>query len=96
LDKVGVTLDRWTRYPGGGWDNRPTKAGPALEPHGIPGFHVRYADEVSLTRCRLDWGEHRPDYFTHALEAHDVTGLAYPGFRGEAAHPERDASIAIR
>jgi polygalacturonase len=96
LENVAITLDRWTKYPGGVFDDRPTTAYPGLEPHGTPGFHVRYADNVVLDRCRIDWGQNRPDYFTHALEASDVTGLSYPGFVGEAAHPERDKAIAIR
>ena len=96
LDQVDVTLDRWTKYPGGEWDNRPTTAYPALEPHGTPGIHVRHADNVTLRDCRVGWGSNRPDYFTHALEAHGVTGLTYPGFAGEAAHPERDAAVSIR
>jgi hypothetical protein len=57
---------------------------------------VRYADNVSLRRCRIAWGANRPDYFTHALEAHDVTGLSYPDFTGESAHPERLAAVAVR
>ncbi len=96
FENVAITLDRWTKYPGGVWDNRPTGAGPGIEEHGNPGIHVRYADHVSLQRCRIAWGDNRPDYFTHALEAHDVTGLTHPDFIGEAAHPERDAAIAIK
>ncbi len=97
FDNVSVTLDRETKYRGGVWDNRPTtSAYPAIEPHGNPGIHVRFADQVALRRCRIAWGAHRPDYFTHALEAHDVTGLTYPDFVGQAAHPELDAAIAIR
>lgn len=96
FENVGVTLDRWTNYPGGLWDNRPTTAYLGIEPHGNPGIHVRYADNVALKRCRIDWGKNRPDYFTHALEAHDVTGLTYPDFMGEAAHPGRDAAISVR
>jgi hypothetical protein len=48
-----------------------------------------------LRNCRLAWGPNRPDYFTHALEAEDVTGLEYPGFAGEAAHPDRDKAVEI-
>ena len=44
----------------------------------------------------MAWGDHRPDYFTNALQAEDVTGLQYPGFVGEAAHPGRDQAIVIR
>ncbi|MSU72882.1 MAG: hypothetical protein EXS43_11145 [Opitutus sp.] len=89
-------MDRWTKYRGGLFDNRPTSAYPDLEPHGTPGFHLRHADQTVLDQCRVDWGQNRPDYFTHALEAEDVTGLALPGLVGEAAHPEKNKAIAIR
>jgi hypothetical protein len=96
LENVAVTLDRWTRYRGGLFDNRPTTAHSGVEPHGNPGFSIRYADNVVLKHCSVAWGANRPDYFTHALEAEQVTGLALSQFTGEAAHPERDEAILIR
>ncbi|MGA2773189.1 MAG: glycosyl hydrolase family 28 protein [Bryobacteraceae bacterium] len=96
LENVAVTLDRWTQYPGGLFDNRPTTVYPGIEPHGNPGFSIRYADNVVLKHSSVKWGDHRPDYFTHALEAEAVTGLELTGFVGEAAHPERDADILVR
>jgi hypothetical protein len=96
LENVAVTLDRWTEYPGGLFDDRPTTAYPGIEPHGNPGFSIRYADNVVLKNCSVKWGDKRPDYFTHALEAEAVTGLELTGFAGEAAHPGRDADIMIR
>jgi polygalacturonase len=96
LENVAVTLDRWTKYRGGLWDNRPTTAVPGIEPHGTPGYGFEQADNIALENCRVGWGENRPDYFTHALEAVDVTGLSYPGFVGAAAHPERDQAIVVR
>ena len=97
FDNVAVTLNRETKYRGGLWDNRPTtSAYPRIEEHGNPGIHVRFADHVALRRCRIAWGANRPEYFTHALEAHDVTGLSYPDFKGEAAHPGRFAAVAVR
>jgi hypothetical protein len=48
-----------------------------------------------LKRCRVAWGENRPEYFTHALEADDVRGLQVSGFQGEAAHGERDSAVVI-
>lgn len=96
FDNVALTLDRWTKYPGGVWDNRPTTAYAELEEHATPAIHVRFADQVTLKRCRVAWGDNPPDYFTHALEAHDVSELTWPEFRGEAAHPERDPAIAVR
>jgi polygalacturonase len=95
LENVDVTLNRSTKYKGGLWDNRPTSAVPGIETHGNPGYSFRHADNVALRNCRLAWGPNRPDYFTHALEAEDVTGLEYPGFAGEAAHPDRDKAVEI-
>lgn len=95
LRAVAVTLGRWTRYPGGVFDNRPTTAAPALEPHDTPGFHLRHADRVTLADCRLSWAAEPPAYFSHAIEAVDVTALATPGFKGRAAHPDRERDIAI-
>ena len=92
---LDLTFERWTNYPGAVWDNRPTTAYPALESHATAAFHVRYADHVELRDCRVRWGKPCPDSFGHALEAHDVTHLTYPGFTGEAAHPDRDAAIVI-
>ncbi len=95
LDNVALTLDRWTKYKGGLFDNRPTTAQTALEPHATPGFCVRHADNVALRKCRVSWGQNPPDYFSHALEAQDVTGLTHPDFTGTAAHPQRDPAIVV-
>jgi polygalacturonase len=91
--KVAVTIDRWTTYPGSVFDNRPTSAAIPLEPHDTPGFHIRNADRVTLTNCRLDWGANPPDSFTHAIEARNVTALKTPRFSGKSAHPDRYQAI---
>ena len=96
LENVAVTLDRWTEYPGGLFDDRPTTVYPGIEPHGNPGFSIRYADNVVVKHSSVKWGDKRPDYFTHALEAEAVIGLELTGFAGEAAHPERDADVVVR
>jgi polygalacturonase len=96
MENVNVRLDRWTRYEGGLFDNRPTTKYPDIEIHGNPGFSIRYADNVVLDKCTVSWGENLPDYFTHALEAHNISKLDYSGFKGKAAHPERDKAILIK
>jgi polygalacturonase len=96
FQNVAVTLERWTKYKGGLWDNRPTSAMPDIEPHGTPAFSVRHADRVALENCRVTWGKNPPDYFTHALEAENVTALSHPGFVGQPAHPGRDEAIVVR
>jgi len=96
LENVDLTLDRWTGYPGPVFDNRPTTAYPDVEPHPTPGYSIRHAGGVLLKDCKLAWGANRPDYFTHALEAENVTALSLTRFVGEAAHPERDEAIVVR
>jgi polygalacturonase len=93
LDNVKVTLDRWTPYSGGVYDNRPTSVLEPIEQHGTAGISIRHADRVSLRSCEIRWGANRPDYFTHALHAEDAHDLHMERFVGEAAHPERDQAI---
>jgi hypothetical protein len=94
FDKVEVTLDRWTKYPGGVFDNRPTTALESLEKHNTVGISVRKADRVTLKDCAIGWGKNVPDYFSHALEVQDVTLLTHAGFQGTGAHPAKDSAIA--
>jgi hypothetical protein len=93
LDNVFVKLDRWTKYPGGLFDNRPTKVLDPIETHDTPGFCIRYADDVTLKDCGVGWGRHLPAYFSSALEAANVTNLRLTGFDGNAAHPGLDALV---
>jgi polygalacturonase len=96
LENVSVKLDRWTKYKGGVFDNRPTKVLDPVETHDTPGFNIRCADDVTLENCSVTWGRDLPDYFTDALETENVTGLHLTGFTGNAAHPNHDAAIFIR
>ncbi len=96
LENIALTLDRWTKYPGGMFDNRPTKVMTDLEPHGTPGFSIRQADHVTLDRCSVAWGRNCPDYFTHAVEVEDSSKVFLRKFRGQAAHPDRDEAIVTR
>jgi len=91
-----VTFGRWTKYPGGLFDNRPTKVLDPIEAHGNPGIHLRYANDIALRNCSVHWQGNLPDYFTSALEAESVTDLRLTGFKGNAAHPGRDEAIVIR
>ena len=95
LENVSVKLDRWTKYQGGVYDNRPTKVFDPVETHDTPGFSIRCADDVTLKNCSVTWGRNLPDYFASALETESVTGLRLTGFNGAAAHPNRDADILI-
>jgi polygalacturonase len=96
LENVDLTMDRWTRYPGPVFDNRPTTAYEAVETHRTPAIHVRYADGVAVRDCKVGRGKNPPDYFTHALEAEHVSDLSITRLAGDAAHPQRDQAIVIR
>jgi hypothetical protein len=87
LDHVDVTLDRWTRYKGGLYDNRPTRAMAGIEPHDTEGFSIENADQVTLRDCKLTWGKNRPDYFGQAVQTKNVTGVNVERFVGEDARP---------
>ncbi len=96
LENVDLTLDRWTAYPGGVFDNRPTAAlrtnrtaCHSCDPY--PLRRWRYASKIAAS----NWGNNRPDYFTHALEAEQTANLSITRLTGEAAHPERDPAIFI-
>ena len=96
LDNVTLTMDRWTPYPGGVWDNRPGGADNGIERHATPAFGLRHARTVGLNKCSVVWGTHPGETFSNALDAEAVNGLALSHFSGTAAHPDRDPDIAMR
>lgn len=96
MENVNLTLDRWTQYPGGLYDNRPTSAIPDIEKHSTPGICIRNVDNVELKDCSVGWGGNCPEYFTYALETEGVTGLKMTNFNGKAAHSDRDPAIMRR
>jgi polygalacturonase len=95
LENVHLKLDRWTKYPGGVFDNRPTRALKPIETHDTSGLSLRYADDVTLNNCSVHWGRNLPDYFASALETEHVTGLRLTEFKGTAAHPDQAPAIFI-
>jgi hypothetical protein len=96
LEEVDLTIDRWTMYPGGSFDNRPTAPGVAgLEPHDTPAFSIRNAKDVELRHCVARWGSNRQPYFSNALQASHVEGLKLVDFQGKAAFPERQPPTVI-
>ena len=95
LENVRLKLDRWTKYQGRVYDNRPTRVLDPIETHDTPGFSIRCADEITLKNCSVTWGRNLPDYFADALETENVTGLRLTGFEGTAAHSDRDAAMFV-
>jgi hypothetical protein len=94
LDEVYMTVEQWTKFPGGFFDNRPV--GPAmagLEPHRTPVYFLRNAENVTLRNCKAGWGAKRLDSYSYALEAVNVKNLKVDNFSGTAAFPGRDPAI---
>jgi hypothetical protein len=95
LEDVSIALDRWTSYPGGMFDNRPTSSQRDIEFRGTPGFYVSYADNVTFRNCSVAWGKNVPDYFSYAVEAREVTHLNIETLKGHAAHPGSQPTTSI-
>jgi hypothetical protein len=95
LDRVSVTLDRTTKYPGALFDNRPTTASEAIQPHDTPGFSIEHAENVTLKNCSVAWGSHAPESFRYAVEAKDAPGLKIEGLKGEAAQTSVGKAVSI-
>lgn len=91
LEDCDVTIDRWTQYPGGSFDNRPTwKNDPISEPRGLerhdtPVFFLRNVQGAIVRNCTARWGSHPDEHCSYALEAENVSGLKIEHFNGHAA-----------
>jgi hypothetical protein len=96
LEKIDITIDKWTEYPGGKFDNRPT--GPqmeGLEVHDTPAISIRHANKVLVKDCTARWGDHPEKYWSNALQASDVQGLKLENFNGEAAFPDAQKAVVV-
>jgi polygalacturonase len=88
LENVAVDFTRWTKYPGEVYDNRPTKVLTPIESHAMDGFNVRFADNVTLSRCAAGWETNSPAYFQNSVATENSTAVKISRFHGESeAHP---------
>jgi polygalacturonase len=86
---VSVKFDRWTKYPGGVYDNRPTKVFDPIEAHPADGFNLRYVDNLDLENCSVSWGK-SASRSAAAISAETTHGLKLAGFSGDSTeHPIR-------
>jgi len=94
LEDIDIKIGKWTGYPGGMFDNRPTLPGvEGLEPHDTPVYSLRHLKDVTVRNCKASWGDDRQPYFANALQAEDIANLKLEGFTGEAAFPDRQKPI---
>ena len=95
FENVSLTLDKLSTYKGGLVDNRPTSAYPTIEEQQTSGFNFQFADNILLMKCSVKWGENKPDYYTHAIEATNVTNVKVEQFTGVSANPKLYKAILI-
>lgn len=90
LKNVSVKLARWTKYPGGVYDNRPTKVLAPVEPHPTDGINLRHADGVRVENCAIKWGTFPAGAAGGAVVAGHSAGLEIYGLAGDSqTHPIR-------
>jgi hypothetical protein len=102
LDGVRVEIDKWSKWPGGMQDRRPCMADDSsfsidwrkdegLVEHPTPGVYMEHTDGTVLRNVDVVWGENTQDYWSHAIEAHNASGLQLENFTGVAGKPGLDA-----
>lgn len=79
FDKVVVSLQKWTSYEGGAYDNRPCE-GQGIVREDTAAFFLQHADQISMYNCRLVMDENLPSYFKEAYIASDVGGIEIHNF----------------
>lgn len=88
LENVRIRFGRWTKYPGGVYDNRPTKVLTPIEQHETDGFNLRFADGVTLENCSAVWSGNWSGSDQPAIQAENVSGLKIGRFSGNStSHP---------
>jgi hypothetical protein len=85
LEDVSVTVDKWSRWPGGMHDRRPAGGTSqcGLTPGPTHGVYLQHARDVRLRDVRVRWGADRQPYWGRALFTEDVEGLEVRGLDGE-------------
>lgn len=90
FDNVALTLrgGPLSRDWGGNFDLRPSwPAEQQLFKHDIPGVFAQNVDGLALRDVTVRWGKNLPDYFTHALDVENCTGVRLENVVGSAAKP---------
>jgi len=89
LENVHVEIDRWTKYKGGLFDNRPTRVYEPIEYRDNPGISIRYAQNVKVNNCSIKWGINIPNYFSNAIKIENSSNIKINNFNGKSSNPEK-------
>lgn len=88
LENVSVKFERWTKYKGGLFDNRPTKVYDAIEYCDNPAISIRYAKDISILNSSIKWGNNLPEYFSNAMKVEKSENIKIKSFNGSSANPD--------
>ena len=103
FENVDLTVDRFSKWPGGELDLRPTPQDGAdykkgIMKHPLSAFMIREAEGVTIRNCRVAFTDaaRSSGEFQHVV-AHDrAPGLLVEGLTGEAASPDLAVVAAVR
>ncbi|MEG8947017.1 glycoside hydrolase family 28 protein [Rosettibacter firmus] len=87
LENVSVEFNRWTKYKGGLFDNRPTTVYEPIEYCDNPGISIRYAKDIMIVNSSINWGNNIPEYFSNAIKVENSQGVKIKSFTGKSANP---------
>ncbi|MGK9477837.1 glycoside hydrolase family 28 protein [Melioribacter sp. OK-6-Me] len=89
LENVSVKFERWTKYKGGLFDNRPTKVYEPIEYRDNPAISIKYSKNVSIVNSSVKWGENLPEYFSNAIKVENSENVRIKSFYGNSANPDQ-------
>ena len=74
FEKVKVTLNKFTSFPGGLYDRRPCELDGFIKAP-TSGFYIDTAKNVAIKNCEVIWGQNKPDYYKDAVASKNVQDL---------------------
>lgn len=88
FDNVDVLINKTTAITGGVYDRRPSQVEGLLKGR-TSAFYLDQAGNITIRNCSVNWGDSKPDYFSHILESHSVLNLKITNLDGKAAFPDK-------
>jgi len=92
FNDVDIAINKTTDYKGGSYDCRPCKDEDFIG-NETCGFYMVNADNVFISNTTVTWGENKPEYYTSALYAENISHLVLENFKGESAFEGIDSII---
>ncbi len=95
LENLSIEFDRWTKYKGGLFDNRPTTVYNSIEYLDNPGISIKFAEDICINNCSIKWGKNLPEYFSNAIKIEESKNVRIKDFNGRAANHDIYDDILI-